>query len=87
MNFEEHFADFEEIVGDHGRSGERVAQCVAPSQERIESPPNQAEDVRSLARAWELFQGKFFTFYFRTMVGTQLASPSQDMILFLFKNK
>jgi hypothetical protein len=63
MNFEEDFADFEEIVGDHGRSsGERVAQCVAPSQERIESRPDQAEDERSLARAWELFQGKFFTF-------------------------
>jgi hypothetical protein len=84
MNFEEDFADFEEIVGDHGRSGERVAQCGVSSQERIESQPDQAENEKSLARAWELFQGKFFTFYFRTMVGTQFASPSQDMILFLF---
>jgi hypothetical protein len=63
MNFEEDFADFEEIVGDHGRSGERVAQCGVSSQERIESRPDQAEDERSLARAWELFQGKFFTFF------------------------
>jgi hypothetical protein len=74
MNFEEDFADFEEIVGDHGRSGERVAHCVVPSEERIEE--------RSLARAWELFQGNVFTFYFRTMIGTKLASPCQDTELF-----
>jgi hypothetical protein len=68
MNFEEDFADFEEIVGDHGRSGERVAQCVASSQERIESLPVQAEDERSLARAWELFQGKFFSFFISVLL-------------------
>ncbi len=70
MNFEEDFADFEEIVGDHGRSGERVAPCVASSQERIESRPDQAEDERSLARAWELFQGKCISLFIFVLLQT-----------------
>jgi hypothetical protein len=77
MNFEEDFADFEEIVGDHGRSGERVAQCGVSSQERIESQPDQAEDERSLARAWELFQGKFISLFIFVLLQTVSNLPSR----------
>ncbi len=85
MNFEEDFADFEEIVGDHSRSGERVAQCGVSSQERIESRPDQAEDERSLARAWELFQGKciYFPFYFRTTLTVSTVLSPHGTVLVL----